>query len=122
MRVSLIKCLFIVLSVFFTTYSYARYSVDIDSLTIELNEVKADSGKVKILLQLFWACQRSNPAEAMLYAEQALDISKANDFTIDIAESLRSIGIINKRQSDFKTALSLFEESKNYYTKMYTRR
>ena len=80
--------------------------------------MKADSSKVKILLQLFWACQRSNPDEALVYAEQALEISKANDFTVNIAQSLRSIGIIKKRQSDFKTALSIFEESKNYYTKI----
>ncbi len=119
MRVTLIKYfLAIALSVIFVTYSYARYSVNIDSLTIELNEARADSSKVKILSQLFWACQRSNPAKALVYAEQALEISKANDYTVNIAQSLRSIGIIKKRQSDFKTALSLFEESKNYYTKI----
>ena len=103
------------LSILFVTYTHAQYSTNIDSLTIELNKAHDDSIKVDILSKLFWGYQRANPDTALIFAEQALEISQANNLTYDIAESKRLIGIVRKVQGDYQRALNLFEGSKNYY-------
>ena len=87
----------------------------IDSLKNELTHSVNDSLKINILLKLFWEYQRANPDTALIFAEKALEISQANNFKENIAESKRYIGIFKKVQGDYHEALCLFEESKNYY-------
>ena len=59
-----------------------------DSLINELGKTQHDSIKVEILSKLFWDCQRSNPSQALQYAEQSLEISQANNSIALTAQSV----------------------------------
>ncbi|MCD4665426.1 MAG: tetratricopeptide repeat protein [Bacteroidales bacterium] len=109
------KTTLLILVVIISFQVFCQNKVKIDSLNNELINTNEDSIKVNILSELFWAYQRSNPDTALIFAEKALEISQANSFKENIAESTRQIGILKKVQGDYHEALNLFVESKNYY-------
>ena len=98
---------------FFWMFSFSQKEGKerIDSLLIELPKVKSDSLKVKILNDISFNYQNSNPKLGQHYATKALLLSQKIKFNDGIAEAYRTLGINYSVDSDFNKALYYYEKA-----------
>ncbi len=99
---------------------HAQDQAIVDSLRVELSETREDSLMVKILLALGEEYKYNLPDSAMIYFQEALQISEQLGSLSLQANSKRSIGVVIENQGmydqaleEFFEALALFEEAEN---------
>lgn len=83
-------------------------SPETDSLYIELSKNIDDTNRVDALNEIAWKIRRSYPDSALIFANEALNISKKIRYETGLAISHKTIGSIYKDKGKY-------EESKNYY-------
>jgi len=97
----------------------AQDQIKIDSLTIQLNNVKEDTSKVKILFDLSDAYRSTDLIKALQYAKDALQLSmqtgsevlEARSY-IKIGSNLILIGNYDEALKNFLTSLKFAQENK----------
>lgn len=89
----------------------AQDQVKIDSLTIKLNNVKEDTSKVKLLLEISDAYNRTDLIKAIQHAKDALQLSVRSKSEILKARSYIKIGSILILIGNYDEALKNFLES-----------
>lgn len=90
----------------------------IDSLLKEEQNAVADSLKINLLVEVAYAYINTKPDEVIKYAEQALAISKKNNWTKGIARSLEIIGRAYWKKRKFNEALALHLNALQLYRKL----
>lgn len=81
-----------------------------DSLWALQNQLKSDSAKAKVLLELGDFYQKENPDTAIFFYTQGIDLLSSFDnisktLLLDKALALRNLGLIHRRKSSFSTAI-----------------
>ncbi|MCD4833329.1 MAG: tetratricopeptide repeat-containing sensor histidine kinase [Bacteroidales bacterium] len=109
----------ILLSFFFlNTLAAKHFDTKIDSLLIELKNVKSDTTKANILNNLSWEYKLSIPEKANEYAKQALDISNKTGYKKGIAKSLNNFGIVHCIQGNYSKAIEYFQKALKLMTEL----
>lgn len=85
--------------------------LSIDSLKVLENEVAQDSQKVFIKSALFKKLSRSDPREALSYAQSTFDLATVAGMTFEGTEALIAQGSMYQKLGDKSRALQLFSES-----------
>lgn len=80
--------------------------ISVDSLESLLDGESIGERKVWILKELAYKLTRKNPAQALIYVEEALKISQQIKFTKGIAESKHTLGLIQFYVGDYEIALT----------------
>lgn len=83
----------------------------VDSLIQELKEVKADTQKVKLLLDIGWEYHNSDPAQTIVYAQRAYDIAHVIDFQKGACSALNLIGIGYDVKGDLSQAMTYYQSA-----------
>jgi tetratricopeptide (TPR) repeat protein len=98
---------------------FAQDQIKIDSLNIQLNNVKEDTSKVKILFDLSDAYRSADLIKALQYAKDALQLSKQTGSEvlearsyIKIGSNLILIGNYDEALKNFLTSLKIAQENK----------
>lgn len=93
----------------------------VDILTIKLDSTRDLSEKVEVLNELSRSLLRSNPQQALYYAQEALNTAKELGSDLYLAKSLHGVGVCHNAFSSYeksldylREALSLFEQLENY--------
>lgn len=102
----------LLLSLFFVPAIVFGQKKKTDSLLQVLSEVKLDSAKIKVLLQLSVELKRSEPSKAIVYATQALTLSEINSDSKNRARATNLLGDIYRIETNYGKA-------KEYYSKAY---
>ena len=79
-----------------------------DSLLNALETETSDTAKVKILNSLTWIYNSSEPAKAIEYGQEALELSEKNNFLKGKALSLNNLGVIYSIQGSYPKGLEYF--------------
>ena len=104
----------------FLLFSIAGFSqkkegqVRIDSLLVEMNKLKADSLKVKSLLQIAESYISVNPKKSYQYANAAIELSKSLKWFKGISKSYYTLGAIYSNDSQFKKSIENNDISLKY--------
>ncbi len=108
------------LSIIFISVSLSAQS-NIDSLEKALLNIKTDTAKTRILLDLSWKLKSEDGSKALNYANEALKLAQKTNDTKSQATALKNIGIIHLFKGDYdkseqfhKDALSLFLSITDY--------
>lgn len=117
------KKTFIIIFLIFSTTSFAQKSV-IDSLKSELSITQNDTVKIIILNKLAKMFQSNKPEKSLEYSEEALKISKDNDYFEHLPDTYSALAAANWVIGDYAVGLDyLFKklkihENKNEYLKI----
>ncbi len=81
----------------------------VDSLLNELKQVKEDTLKVGLFLNISWEYHVSNPKQTIAYAQRAFDLAKVIAYKKGEASSLNHIGIGYDVQGDLDKAMNYYQ-------------
>jgi signal transduction histidine kinase len=97
-----------ILIVFLLTslFSFCKTDLSKDSLISCLSKANNDSNKVKLLNQLVKLTKKNNPAEALLFAQQAVDLSEKINFKL--VECYDDLAWQYKNLTDYKKSLEIY--------------
>jgi two-component sensor histidine kinase len=88
----------------------------IDSLENLLSTITDERKKADVLNNLSINYKAKNDSLALMYANQAIEIAKKNNFKPELAEGYRAIGNVHYYAGQFKMALPFFEKSKDLFS------
>jgi len=91
---------------------------EIDSLKSLLENAKYDSNRVNLLNNLCWKYKYKDPAVALEYVNEALQLANTLRFVSGVAKSNNFLGIINLTQGNYDVAIELHLNSLRLYEKM----
>ncbi len=94
---------------------------DIDSLKIELTKSKAAS-KLEILHQLTHELRYNDPDEAMKYSRMAYELALSDHDSVNMALSLKNMGIENYYMGESDSALNNYHEALSIYLSLKNER
>ncbi|MFC2104265.1 tetratricopeptide repeat protein [Bacteroidota bacterium] len=80
-----------------------------DSLITELEQVKHDTSKVNLLIELAEIFRYSDSDSALKFAENALNISQEISFNKGMVKSYQNIGIIHLLKSNYPESMEFFQ-------------
>jgi len=94
--------------------------INIDSLEKELshNKVMEDSVRVKILLNLFRPYRLKSPDKALETAQKAYELSAKSSDSLNMANSLNSLGVIFKDQGNYEKAIAQYQQALQFYEEL----
>lgn len=115
---STLLTIFVFLQSFFVTLQLEAQEPKLDSLKTVVKQKKRDSTIVNALLEISTLLARSEPEESKEYAEKAIDMAKAINFTKGQAYGYKNLGLLlyfkgelNKELVDYwTTSLALFTQ------------
>lgn len=76
-----------------------------DSLILNLDDITADTTRIKTLDDLAWEVINSDPAKAAVYAAQALDLARKGSHIKLEATLLNTLGVAHGNSGEFQKAL-----------------
>jgi signal transduction histidine kinase len=89
----------------------AQSSAPDDSLLNKLKTVKEDTSKVILLNNITWNYVNSDPARAIQYGKEALEIANSINYLPGKAQSLNNLGVVYSIWSDYVNGLKYFLQS-----------
>ncbi|MBX3042160.1 MAG: SpoIIE family protein phosphatase [Candidatus Kapabacteria bacterium] len=88
----------------------------LDSLLVELPNMKEDTNRVNLLLDIAYEYIQINPVEGLEYCEKGINLSKKLKWRIGEAKCLDNIAFLHLYgKSDFTKAIEYFQESMSIY-------
>ncbi|MCK4664420.1 MAG: tetratricopeptide repeat protein [Bacteroidales bacterium] len=112
----------IIYILFLSLISNLYIFADSDSLILLLESAKEDTNKVNILNNISYEIVWDDPDQAMVYAKEALELSKTLNFKKGIAFAYKNIGLnyfaqglFNQSLTEFFNSIKTFDELGNKY-------
>ncbi|HYV95607.1 MAG TPA: tetratricopeptide repeat protein, partial [Chitinophagales bacterium] len=96
---------------FFYLIAHAQTRSNSDSLEIRLGKMPDDTSKINSLISVAHKAEISNPAKAIAYSREALEISRQLHSDKGVTQSLHSIGRGYLASGDLDSSLYYFRES-----------
>ncbi|PHR97670.1 MAG: hypothetical protein COA80_07045 [Leeuwenhoekiella sp.] len=87
----------------------------IDSLLQKLSETKSDSSRVHILERLSYEYLYYKPDSALVYIDEALELSKKNEYQLGLAKTYNRKGTYYIVKSQYPQAIEEFQKALPYY-------
>lgn len=97
---------------------YPADNIRVDSLLALLDDSKADTGRVCLLIDIADEIIRNDPENALFYAEKAISLSKKLRSKRGLAESLTMQGSCYYQLSKFENAAQCFSSAKEIYNQI----
>lgn len=111
--------LFVILKCFCFPFIIKAQNVKLDSLeNLLLKHKELDTIRVKLLHKTAYIAYRINIDKVLVYAQEAVDISRNIDYKKGEAESLRLLGLYHDSKSDYSVAIKYFRESLTLYREL----
>ncbi|MCO6489527.1 MAG: tetratricopeptide repeat protein [Phaeodactylibacter sp.] len=101
---------FAILSVVAPATSWAQ-NARADSLKAAIADMGEDTVKVEVLLELSSAVFRSDPDTAIVYANQAMELSKRLNYPKGLGYALKNMGLAHYVKGDFVEVLNYWHQS-----------
>ncbi|MEZ4932758.1 MAG: tetratricopeptide repeat protein [Saprospiraceae bacterium] len=94
---------------------------NVDSLKTVVSGLSEDTTKVKTLLEISSSLWRTEPDEAIKYADEALQLSEKTSYPDGKAKALKNIGLAYYIKSDYLNVLNYWQKSLETYQAMNDR-
>jgi class 3 adenylate cyclase/Tfp pilus assembly protein PilF len=106
------------IAAFFLCFSLPfNFANNIDSLKSVLPNLPEDTSKVNVLLDLSSQLWRSVPDEAIVYAEEAVELSEKKKYSKGSALALKNIGLAYYIKGDYVSVLNYWQQALEAYRK-----